>query len=146
MLSGFFEGNDGCWYPADRIRWIGRRPSEQGIKPTALGHTTPVNVHMQDEGAVQIHERRVDELLRQPVHVWPALPGCFVIHIWDEEEEIGAGKTAIIAWCIARDGRVYPITVSGVNDAPILIAGLALVIAAYWLAGSPATWRGRNRP
>jgi hypothetical protein len=98
----FFRTKDGRAYPLGRIRAI--HPPRHGAVLVTL-----------DAGeVVEAHPYEVGELSRRPVTSFAAQPETYVVRLQDDGGEVD--KIAVLGWCVAADGKTYPVTVNGVND------------------------------
>ncbi len=83
-----------------------------------LGKTT--HVKLKDGETVEVDSASWSAATRDHlIHVSPAALGTYTLNLGTEDLDSGAEplKTLVIAWGFAADGGVYPVTVSGVNDA-----------------------------
>ena len=114
-MTSFIEDLRGRLWNLAEIQSIGPRLSRRGAVADPM-KIWAVEATSRDGRGFSIAESDLDDLLRSPVHVWPAQPGCFIVHVFVDGPEAETATTTILAWALGRDGVVYPITADGVND------------------------------
>ncbi len=101
------EAKNGRHYPANRIVSIGPSEVRRGEGITEL--------ELEGVGYVEFYSWRIDAFLRQPDRTLEVQPGTYIVRLDDESPE-GIWKTLMVGWSVAQDGKLYPVTVHGVND------------------------------
>ena len=97
----FFEAKDGRSYPINRI---------VSVLPTRDGKT---RVELTGGAVVEGRAECLAELNRRPACAFVAQVGTFVVSLDDATGEVST--TPVLGWCLALDGKTYPVTADGVN-------------------------------
>jgi hypothetical protein len=100
----YFEAKDGRRYPVSRILTI------HPVKDNS------VRVELTDGAAAEAYPHVIDDLNRCPVSTFAAQPETYIVSLNEEGDEERFWKTPVVGWCVAVDGKTYPITADGVND------------------------------
>ncbi|MEG3144238.1 hypothetical protein U1839_06185 [Sphingomonas sp. RT2P30] len=114
-MSGFIRtySPDGTAIAVDQILRIGPEKATSERRHAVCSTTT------RDGKGYGLHPTEVDELMRRPLQLIPALPGINLVNIDTHPTDGVYGATyryPVIAWALCMDGEIRVVTPNGVND------------------------------